>query len=295
MRKLLALSVPAWAQEEAAPAVPAGDTAAAPGSEAAPAPAAAPAATPAAGDYVSRSLTLGTGTLQVTVPIVLNLSKDAVLKPVWVPLDLRYGVNDQLEVFVSHTGPGTAIATGGSPLGGGGGGVCIGGTDRGCPKFYNNINVGAQYSLMKSGGIELTGIGALEFRQLSDPMELAIDVGVGFKYISAPIAIRATPVIGIGVNNRDVGNKEYISVPVQVAFQASAPLAVFLDTGIFGPTSSFGDFYTVPVGVGVSYAVQAGLDVGAEILLPMVAKGSAIPGGAADYRQLGLFVAYRTK
>ena len=146
---------------------------------------------------------------------MLNLSKDAVLKPVWVPLDLRYGVNDQLEVFVSHTGPGTAIATGGSPLGGGGGGVCIGGTDRGCPKFYNNINVGAQYSLMKSGGIELTGIGALEFRQLSDPMELAIDVGVGFKYISAPIAIRATPVIGIGVNNRDVGNKEYISVPVQ--------------------------------------------------------------------------------
>ena len=49
------------------------------------------------------------------------------------------------------------------------------------------------------------------------------------------------------------------------------------------------------MGVGVSYAVQAGLDVGAEILLPMVAKGSAIPGGAADYRQLGLFVAYRTK
>jgi len=46
--------------------------------------------------------------------IVLNLSKDAVLKPVSIPLDLRFGVTNELEVFVSHTVLGAPMAWGGA-------------------------------------------------------------------------------------------------------------------------------------------------------------------------------------
>ena len=295
---LLALAGSARAQEAAAPAgdmaaPPAGDAAGvpAPAAEAAPAPAVV-----AAGDYVSAPLTTSAGALKVTVPIVLNLSKDAVLKPVWIPLVLAFGVTDQLEVFLSHTGVGTPIAGGAGPTGGGGG-VCLGGKNRNCPKFYNNVNLGAQFSLLRDNGIQLAGIGALEFRTL-DPMWLAIDLGVNFKYASGPISVRATPVIGIGATKRSAGNKEALSVPVQIAFQASAPLAIFLDSGISGQTKDFGKNYTVPVGIGASFAVQPGLDVGAEFLLPMVVRGSFYKDlgiGAADVRYLGLFATYRTK
>jgi hypothetical protein len=285
---LLVFASSARAQEEAPAAAPAGDPAAAPAGDAAGAPAPAPeaAAAPAAGtDYVSRGLTVAGGGLQLTVPIVLTLNKGAALKPVWVPLDVRYGVNDQLEVFLLHSGPGYPMAAEG--------GVCLGGTSRGCGKLYNNATLGAQYSLSKSGGIELTGIGALELRSL-DPMWLAIDIGVGFKYASGPIAIKATPVLGIGATKRADGNKEFIAVPVQIAFQASAPLAVFLDTGIGGPTSHFGDLYSVPLGIGAAFAVQPGLDVGAEFMIPGVLTG--IPGDKAlDSRTLALFASYRTK
>jgi hypothetical protein len=219
------------------------------------------------------------------VPIVLNLSKDAVLKPVWIPLDLSYGVNDQLTVFLNHSTPNGPVAAMS--------GVCLGGKDRGCDKFYNNVNLGAQFSLTKSGGIELSGIGALQFRSL-DPMHLAIDLGVGFKYVSAPISIKVSPQIGIGATKRSEGNKEELSVPAEVAFQATPELAVFLDTGIGGPTSHFGDFYTVPLGIGAAFAAAPNLNVGAEFMLPMVAKGSAYSGvGAADVRVLGLFASYR--
>ncbi len=131
---LFALAGSASAQDEAPAPAPTGDTAAAPAGEAAGAPAAAPEAAPeaapapapAAGgypdEYALRPLTLAAGMFQATVPIVLNLSKSAVLKPVWVPLDLRYGVNDQLEVFLSHT-------MGGTPLALGHGGLCLGGKD----------------------------------------------------------------------------------------------------------------------------------------------------------------------
>lgn len=297
---LFALAGSARAQETAAPAgdtaaPPAGDAAAAP----APAPEGAPAPAPAAaagGDYVSAPLTTGAGVLKVTLPIVLNLSKEAVLKPVWVPLVLAYGVTDQLEVFISHTGVGTPIASGAGPSGSGGG-VCIGGKDRNCAKFYNNVNLGAQFSFLRNNGIELAGIGALEFRTL-DPMWLAIDLGVNFKYVGGPVSVRATPVIGIGATKRGDGNKEDLSVPVQIAFQAAPVLAIFLDSGISGPIKDFGKLYTVPVGIGAAFAALPNLDVGAEFLLPMVVRGSAYKDlgiGAADVRYLGLFATYRTK
>jgi len=292
---LFALAGSARAQNEAAPPVipdtapPAldanGNPVAAP--EAAPAPAPV-AAAPAGDDYVSRGLTVGAGTLQVTVPIVLNLSKEAVLKPVWVPLDLRYGVTPELEVFLSHAGQNFPIATSG--------GVCLGGKERGCGKLYDNLNLGAQFSLSKSGGIELTGIGALEFRSL-DPMYLAIDLGVGFKFVSGQLAIKAAPQISIGATKRSEGNKEHIYVPVQAAFQATPELALFLDTGIYSPVTDMGKMFTVPLGIGAAFAVQPGLDVGAQFLLPMVVMGSFYKDagmGAADMRMLGLFATYRT-
>jgi hypothetical protein len=250
----------------------------------------APAAAGAYPDeYALRPLTLAGGTFQATVPVVLNLSKNLVLKPVWIPLDLRYGVNDQLELFVSHTAHGTSQAFGQ-------GGVCLGGTNRGCAKLYNNVNVGGQYSLVKSGGVELSGIVALEFRQLSSPMQLAVDVGVGFKYVGAPISIKVAPMIGIGANKRSEGNKEFLSVPVLFAFQATPQLAIFLDTGIFGPTTKFSDNYFVPVGIGASFLVQHGLDVGAEFMLSDALAGSTTPSDlkGVNLRTLMVFAAYRT-
>ncbi len=149
---------------------------------------------------------------------------------------------------------------------------------------------------MKSGGIELSGIGALEVRAISPDLLAAIDIGVGFKYVSAPVSVKAAPMIGIGLTKRSNGNKEDISVPVQVAFQATPPLAIFLDTGIFGPTDHFGDNYFVPAGIGASFLVQHGLDVGAELMLPVLLAPSAIPSDfkGVNQRTLMIFAAYRT-
>lgn len=293
---LFALAGMARAQEEA-PA-PAPEAAAAPAGDAAAAPAPAPEATPApaAGgtDYVSRGLTLDEGNLQVTVPIVINLSKERVAKPIVVPLDVRYGVTKELTAFLTHSGPGFPLALPSAPPAVGGG-VCIGGEERGCAKLYNNLAVGAQYSVLKDNGLELAPLLALDVRSL-DPMWLAIDVGLGFKYASGPIAIKATPAIGVGATKRDAGNKENISVPLQVAFQATPELAIFLDTGFFAPVKDMGKLYTVPVGVGAGFAALPNLDVGAAFMMPMIVKGSAYEGvKVADYRTAVVFASWRLK
>ncbi len=265
------------APEGAPPAAPAPEAAAPAPEVAVPAPVAAPAGE-------AGSLTLPAGAFQGTLPVVLNLSKDAVLKPVWIPLDLRYGVTNELTVFVAHTAMGQSLASGG--------GVCLGGTDRNCTKFYNSLAIGGLYSLLNSSGLELAGLVALDLRSL-DPMYLAADVGVSLRYVAAPLTVTVTPIFGIGLNKRDENNKEMISVPVQVAFQATPELNVFLDSGIISPTKDFGDNYVVPVGIGAGYAVQPGLTVGAEFMLTSVVTGKP-NNEAMDGRHLMLFASYRT-
>jgi hypothetical protein len=298
------MSYSAIAQEEAPPpaegAAPAAEAepAAAPEAAPAPAPEMAPpaAAAPAAAapsaysdQYALRPLTLSAMMFQGTLPVVLNLSKSAMLKPVWIPLDLRFGVTNEFEVFVSHSPEG-------APLAFGHGGLCLGGTSRGCTKVYNNVNLGGQFFFVKQSGFEASGLLALELRQFSPDMLMAVAVGVGLKYVAAPVSVKLTPQVGIGVNKRsDLGNKEFISVPLQIAVQAAPQIAVFLDSGLFGPTPHFGDLYVVPIGIGASFLAMHGLDVGAEFMLDAVAKGSAVGGGSADRRTAMIFASWRSQ
>ncbi len=229
-------------------------------------------------------------TFQGSLPVVINLSKSAVAKPVWIPLDLRFGVTNELEVFVNHGIPGGSLIEGQ--------GLCLGGTSRGCEKAYNNVNLGGVYSFLKNSGVELGGLIALDFRRISDPMNFAVDVGVAFKYVAAPVSVKLVPQIGIGINKRSAGNKEELAVPLQIAVQAAAPIAVFLDTGIFGATTDFGKNYYVPVGIGASYLAMHGLDVGLEFMFPRLVEGDnikALFGNAADSREIMLFASWRSQ
>jgi len=66
------------------------------------------------------------------------------------------------------------------------------------------------------------------------------------------VSVKLAPQVGIGVNKRSAGNKEILSVPLQIAVQAAQPIAIFLDAGIVGKFSHFSDNYAVPVGIGAS-------------------------------------------
>ena len=280
----------AVAQDEPA-AYPAG---AAPAPEATPAAqsvpdrTAAPAWTPVGypDAYVLRPLTVPFGMFQGTLPVVLNLSQNSVLKPVWIPLDMRFGMTNQFEVFVSHNALGAPLAVGR-------GGLCLG-SKQYCPSAYNNLNVGGQYSFVKGKAFELSGLLVAEFKEFTPDTLFAIDVGVGVKYLAPPFSVKATPRIGVGVYKRRTGNQEAIGVPVQIALQAAPRIAVFVDTGLFGSTSQFSGNYQVPLGIGADFLALHGFDVGAEFMFPALGRGSAVAGKATDSRTLMLYAAWRS-
>lgn len=266
-----------------------------------PAPEEAPAAAPVSGPaatpvwppplgypdaYVLRPLTVPPGMFQGTLPVVFNFSTNQVFKPVWVPLDMRFGMTDQLEFFVSHNALGAPLAVGD-------GGLCLGKRQY-CQHTYNNLNVGGQFSFAKSRSFEVSGLLAAEFKQFSPDLLFAVDVGVGVKYVGAIFSAKATPRLGIGVNRRNSGNEqEAIGVPVQLALQVAPRLAAFLDTGLFGPTNQFGSQYTIPVGLGADFLLKHGFDVGAEFMFRSLGQGSAVTGKATDSRTLMLYAVWR--
>jgi hypothetical protein len=254
------------------------------GAPAAPPPAAATAeqvtqnAEPAGG-----GLTNAAGQVSVSVNLAINLSKDAVAKPINIVPNIYYGVTDKLSVGITHGAlPGFPPAAGG---------ICLGGTARGCPKVYNNLNLDVLASLMRQAGLELAFHGGLDFRQFSDPMQVALRVGAAVKFGTGPIGILFDPSVQIALNNRTNSlTKEFISVPLHVGFQATPVLSIGALTGLYGFTPSFGDRYIVPVAVDAGFSVNRSSDVGAQfVFLNLAGKGST-----ADLRSLILTYNFRT-
>jgi hypothetical protein len=119
-------------------------------------------------------------------------------------------------------------------------------------------------------------------------------VGVGVKYVAAPVSVKLAPQIVIGATHRGDGNKQTIVVPLTIAVQAAPQIAVFLDSGISGPTDKFGDNYAVPVGIGASYLAMPALDVGLEFMAPRILTGEK-GDKAFDARMLMVFASWRSQ
>jgi hypothetical protein len=220
-------------------------------------------------ELVDRPNVLAKGMIQIHADLFANMSTDNSFKPFSIAPDIFYGVSDKLSVGVTH-----AI------------GICPAGTDNGCAKVYNDIGVDTLFSLKKDEKMDLASHVGVDVGAFSPDLVLAAHLGVLLKYQIDKLGIFVDPAIGIGLTQRDAGNKETLAIPVQVAYQVNKNLAPFLRTGLGGvpigamavKTSAganldvdgagFGDTYAVPLGIGVLYGLSAKLDVGAELDFP---------------------------
>jgi len=220
-------------------------------------------------ELVDRPNTLAKGMIQIHADLFANMSTDNSFKPFSIAPDIFYGVSDKLSVGLTH-----AI------------GVCPAGTDNGCAKVYNDVGVDTLFSLKKDEKMDLASHVGLDVGSISDPFTASLHLGVLLKYQMDKIGIFVDPALGIGVTQRDAGNKETLAIPVQVAYQVNKNLAPFLRTGLGGvpigamavKTSAganldvdgagFGDTYAVPLGIGALYGLSNKLDVGAELDFP---------------------------
>jgi len=193
-------------------------------------------------------LVLAPGKLEIRVPLAIGLSKGAGGKPLSLPVDVYYGVNEQLTLGVTHSyGVVQAVLPYRPGLG-----ICLS-SELYCAKVYDNIGFDAIFQFMP-GVIQLAGHGGLDVLSF-DPMMLSLRLGVLFQApLATNIAIMADPRIWIGLTERDF-NKEALWLPLAVQFWANEMIRISARTNLGGPLEDFGDFYFGSLGAFAGFAL----------------------------------------
>jgi hypothetical protein len=206
------------------------------------------------------SVTLGEAQLVIAVPIVINLSKDSVFKPISTPVDVYYGISDNTMLGVSNSN-GTIQGVG---YYGVGLGLCV--TD-GCARTYNNVALDLVHRIAP-GTVQLaihSGVDANAFRP---DVVLRLRLGMLAKApLATNLALLADPRLAVGLTPRD-DRPDIFTVPLALQFLTSTGARFAVQTGIDGRLQSFADDYTAWLGVFGALGVNEKIEAFASFTFP---------------------------
>jgi hypothetical protein len=277
---LLAGSGSAFAQDP--PAVTPTDGTAPPAATGEPASTVATTPPPAQGSSNPTDVTLRQGGISIDGDVAVGMNASAAGKPISIVPNLYYGVNDQLTVGLAANTLSEIFQNAD------GQGLCLSGQADGCGKLYNNVSLDGLYSFSRSGTMDIAAHAGLDTIFATDTL-LGLRAGVKGKMLAGPLVLVFDPALIFGLNQRDF-NKERLQLPVRVGFMATPQLNVGVSTGVFGFLDGFGDTYTIPAGVGATFAISDALAARAQFMFDRL--GAANNGGA-DYRTFSLGAVYR--
>jgi hypothetical protein len=254
-------------------------------------------------EITRRPLTLARDMLEVMVPLDVTLSLRRAGEPVFLAPSVYYGVTDALTLGIRHFL-----------------GLCLSGSDHGCPKTYNDVSLDAIWRVRHESGSDLAMAASLNASPISDPFTLSGEVRLIGRF-GGPIALALAPAINFGLNERDTplvkatamafplatfpfgwvefsaGNREFLSVPAVITFQLTPALAVSvagaLDGPLNPPAGDFGDFYRIPIGLAVIASPTNMIDAGASFTFLNLFGKQPLGAEAVDQRGLQVFAALR--
>jgi hypothetical protein len=251
------------------------------------------AAAAAAGGEGGEQLTLQKGRLVLNGYVAISLSNSAVFKPISISPDVWYGVTDDITAGLVHSAVGT---TGFIGAAGGGESLCVTGTDNLCGNLYHNVGFEGRYKL-KMSGIALAVDGGVYALQIQDPRLIDLKLGAVGRWQKGPLAVEAAPSLFLALTNRslDVGgvsatfNRDILNLPATAMYTLNPMITLAAQTGLMLPLEDAGDFYQVPLSVGVFYKVNDEVNVTAAFSLPRLIASSS---GGIDVRTLTLGGSY---
>ena len=232
-------------------------------------------------------LVLPTGQWEIRVPVVIGMDSGAGGKPLSVPLDVYYGLNEQLTLGITHS---FGVV---QPIGvyDAGPGICLSSDELYCPKVYNNIGFDAIFQFMP-GVIQLAAHGGLDIWSISEPFLTTLRLGLLAQApLGTNIAIMADPRLFVGLNKRDeYGNKDFLHLPLAVQFWVNEMIRVSVRTNFGGPLDGFSDAYYGSLGAFGAFKITDMIEAFASFDFTNLYGKKPDGVGAADYRTLVLGV-----
>jgi hypothetical protein len=238
-----------------------------------------------AGGAELRSVAMEAGQIEVTVPLVINLSRNLVASPMAIPFDIYRGFTNDWTFGLTHSrgtirgvGPYGLFRPGNTPVapdadyarGSVRGigpfdlnqGVCV--SD--CPSAYSNFGFDGLYRLI-GGVIQLAAHGGIDISWYSDS-DLSVRLGMlGKAALGTDVALLIDPRFGVALH----GGPNTLDFPLAVHFMTDEGVRWGFQTGIAGSLGQFPDTYDVWLGGFVSLGVNEKIEAFAAFAFTNVA------------------------
>jgi hypothetical protein len=235
------------------------------------------AQTPSLGGAELRSVAMQAGQIEVTVPLVINMSRNLVASPMGIPFDIYRGFTDDWTFGLTHSrgtirgvGPYGIFRPGNPPVAPDAGyddatvrvrgigpfdlnqGVCV--SD--CPTAYSNFGFDGLYRLV-GGVIQLAAHGGVDISWYSDS-DLSVRLGMlGKAALGTDAALLIDPRFALGLN----GGPHVLDFPLAVHFTTEEGVRWGFQTGLAGALREFPDTCNVWLGafgsIGVNEKIEA--------------------------------------
>lgn len=229
-------------------------------------------------------VTLPAGKLNVHAAVEINLSEDAVAKPLSIAPDVAYGVTDDLTVSLIHSTFGITGFRGSA-----GRGLCLSGEDGGCANVYDNVGAEAMYALT-AGDLSVAALGGVHALSL-DAGFYDLKAGVRVRWSKDKVAVTSTPAVTVELAERDL-NKDRLWLPVAAQYKLTPELALGGSTGIKAPLDGFGDAWEVSLGASATYAVSPALTLGGSFVFGKIVGGADDTLTGPEFRAVHLWASF---
>jgi hypothetical protein len=183
------------------------------------------------------SLTLLDEQLVITAPIVINLGTDRVGEPISVPVDVYYGVSDDLTVGLSHSngtiqGVGPYLLQGRWPSSRGLG-LCL---TQGCGKVYDNVALDVVYRVSPDL-LQLAIHGGLDINSFHPVVRARLGL-LAKAPLATNVALLADPRLAVGLTPRGSG-ADILTIPIAIQMLTPTGARFAFQTGIDGALDSY--------------------------------------------------------
>jgi hypothetical protein len=224
------------------------------------------------GERVNQPLTLPASLIRIDVPVVVNLTKDQVGEPWFVPVAADIGITNDLQVGVFHEV-----------------GLCLAGNDNGCGEVYDDFGGRLAFTLSRTPEAHLAAEANVLAFGFDDPGYRA-GLALAYKRSLGNLGLTVRGGVDALVNRRDQAlAKEVAFADGQLAVQLGDSLAVFGGLGVrFALEEAPGiDLpIQVPFTAGAEFEPIRKLTVGGELRFPNLLGEDA----TTDERELVVFL-----
>jgi hypothetical protein len=237
-------------------------------------------------ESVQRGVQGPAGLFHSRVLLHINASSGSGAEPISLAPDLYYAFTDTFQLGLVHNLP-----MGWQTLPGAG--LCLTGTDGGCPRVYDNVGVDALIGLA-FGDFHFSLHSTFYALKLRDPKWFMLTLGAAGKiHFSDTLALFFDPQVGISLSESDAGNPNRFFLPAELQFQLSPTTVFKVLSGVTGPLDNFSDTFQAPLGFGIVFNVNENIDLGGRFSFDNLLGQQPANVDRTDFRSISLLLHFR--